>query len=488
LPKPPSLRRAPECGGVLVVAMLAMGVLALVATAALFQAGQRHAVTYHSQSWNDAMASAELGADMAMNALNDSLASPGTAWASWTPGDATTFPKTWTPVLPGHAGDGNNKVFATVTVDDAIAGPHGQKWYRVRSTGVAEVAAAARAGIESAVVATDGSKNHRSVLRKTRLSGDLTGGALRLPQIARRIEVMAGAVSTRLLTRGLAVQNAITMSGGAWTDSFDSSDVNKSTGGQYDPGKAQTHGDIASNSLGNLSDLNDSLVLGNAYCNGGTLQGSGGVGGSLFDNFSTTIPPVATPSWGTLNVTPDKVENPPGGMTLVGGPAGAPQNYKLTKLSVSDSANPLILAPHSVGQQSYVNIWVTGKTTISGSGYVQQLSGVHVELYSEDDISIGGGGIQNQTYRAENLKVFGVSPTSGSRTATISAAVDFIGVFNAPAFDLTISGSYAFIGAAVSRNATIIGGGGYHYDEALGDVPIGSPVRYEVSSWIEDVR
>ena len=480
-------RRSCETGAILVVAMIAMTVLALIATAALYDVGNRHAVTFHSQSWNEALASAEAGADLALRAMNDSIPNPSTAWTGWSPSDATTFPKTWTPTLTPHAGDGNNKVFALVTVDNSIVDTNGLKWLRVRSTGVAEVAGTCRPGMEGAVLDSAGLKNHRSVLRKTRFTTDLTSGALRRPQVARTVEVVAGSKNARLLTRALAVQNSITLTSGA-IDSFDSTDATKSTAGLYDSAKRQDHADVASNASGAMSDFNNCEVRGSAYCNGGVIQDTAGVVGPLFDNFSITIPPVTTPVWGVINVTPNVINDPPGGMTLVGGPSGSAQNYKVTALSLNSASNPLILTTHAVGQESYVNIWVTGATSITGNGFIRQEPGVHVTFYCEGNIAIMGSGVVNQNGRARYLEVFGVDPGSGTRTFTVGGSGNFIGVLNAPAFDLAISGTGDFCGAAVARSATMNGTGGFHYDESLADLKMGPADRYEVASWIEDIR
>lgn len=487
-PDPCALRGRREAGGILIVALIAMGILALIATAALYEVGNRHAVTFHSQSWNEALSSAEVGADIALAAMNGSIADPSTAWAAWSPPDATTFPKTWTPALTPHGGDGNNKVFAQVTVDDSIVDADGQKWFRIRSTGVAEVAGTARPGIEPAVLDLAGQKNHRSVLRKTRFSSDLTGGALRLPQVARTIEVMAGAMNARMLTRALAVRSSITLVNGTAIDSFDCTDPNKSTGGLYDALKRQDRADVASNASGALSDFNDCEVRGSAYCNGGAIQDASSVIGPIFDNFSTAIPPVTTPVWGIINVTPNTIIDPAGGMTLIGGPSGSAQNYKVSALALSSAANPLILAPHVAGQTSYVNIWVTGELNITGSGVIQQQPGVRATIFCEGNVTIAGGGIDNQTGRARHLQIYGVDPASGTRALGISGGSDFIGVINAPDFDLTVSGPGKFCGAAIAREATLSNSGGFHYDEDLGDLKIGAPERYEFASWVEDVR
>jgi len=388
-----------------------------------------------------------------------------------------------------HTGEGNDKVYAIVQVDNSVIDGSGGKWMRIRSTGVTELPRLGLTGLEGSVLDSTGIKRHGGALRKVRLTKDLTHGVLQVPQLARTIEVMACPPGTGLYIRGLTVKNWIGMSGSAYTDSFDSGDPTKSTNGLYDVAKRQQHGDVAVNTSGNGSDLRNTFVWGNASSNGGTIANTTNVKGSVFNNFSTTINPVKDPTFASMNVTPSVINNPSGPVTLVGGPAGSPQNYKLSALTISQSANPLILAPSAPGVDSYVNIWVTGKTTVSGSGYILQQPGVHVKIYSDDEITISGGGILNQTNVAANLEVLGVDPASGgTNKATVSGSATFIGVLNAPQFAITISGTGAYDGAAIGLNATISGSGGFHYDEALSRLGGTGATSYQVASWVEDIR
>jgi hypothetical protein len=485
---PRFFKKARCAGSILPMAMVSLSVLAMVAAGAIYRVGPNVASTYHSASWNDALNSAEAGADLALAALNTSLSDPAAAWAAWTPADAITFPKTWVPTIAPHVGDGNNKVYCKLTVDDAIVDGNGMKWMRVRSMGVAELPVVSRTGIEAGLLDTAGNKRFRTMLRRERFAGDLTGGALNLPQVVRSIEAMAAPPGSRMYVRAVTVQNAIAMTGGAHVDSFDSSDPAKSTGGQYDAAKRQAKGAIGSNDDGAGSDLHDCLVMGDASSNGGAIQNANGVSGNLYNNFSASLPTVAAPTWTTFNFTPTAITNPTAPATLVGGPAGSPQLYRLSDLTISDAASPLILTPHSAGQESYLKIWVTGRITISGSGYIQQQPGVHVQIYVEDHVSIAGGGMVNQTNLARNLEVFGVTPASGSRNASFSGTADFVGILAAPAFDLVTSGTGKFIGAAIGRSANLNSSGGLHYDEDLANHRYEGAAEYRYVSWIEDVR
>jgi len=482
----PRLRQASKNrdGGILVTTLLLVAVMSMLAAATLNRVSSRHASTYQSMCWNEAFTSAEAGADLALVAMNKSITSPSTAWAGWTPSDGTTFPKTYTPSIPSHAGDGNTKVYTTITVDKGI----GSGWIRVRSTGVAELPASCVNGLEAARANTSGVKNHRTVLRKANYRTDLTGGVLHLPQIARTVEVLAAPAGSHPYLRGLTVKNAITMSGGAYTDSFNSSNPAYSTNGKYDAAKRQSHGDIATNSSGNLSNLQSSYVYGNASSNGGTIGNTQHVQGTIANNFQTVIDPVAAPTLSNIQALPLIIKNT--SATLVAGTAASPKSYLLTELTIGGS-NVVTITNPTPGTDAYINIYVSGTNglTISGSSYIVQEAGVHANIYVAGNMTVSGGGVLNQNNVASYLQIYGITPASGTKTATVSGSGSFIGVLNAPAYAMVISGSAGFFGAAIGLSANISGGGGFHYDEALASLTGSSaPASYTYSNWTEDIR
>ncbi len=334
----------------------------------------------------------------------------------------------------------------------------------------------------------DGSKNHKSFLRKLSFNSDVTSGALHLPQVTRSIEVLAQPLSASIFTRALVDKNYMSMSGGAYTDSFDSTDASKSTNGQYDQSKRTRHGDIASNASGSLSNLRSSYVYGNASSNGGVIANTQNVQGTVYNNFSTTIAPVAKPTLSTIASTPTTVYNPPAAVTLTAGTAAAPANYKLAAINVSNGANPLILAAPSPGQDSYINIWVTGAITTSGSGFIKQMPGVHATIWVEGDVTVSGAAFDNENGYASYLQINGVTPASGTNKWTVSGDATFVGVVNAPSYALTVSGAGNYMGALIMLNATISGAAGYHYDESLGKLGGGGGLGFKVASWIEDIE
>ena len=472
-------------GGILVMTILIIVIMSMLTAATLYRVSSRYAATYQSMCWNEAVASAESGSDFALAVLNNSLKNPSTAWAGWSPNDASTFPKTYIMSGPDHAGEGNTRVFAKIVVDKNIGGG----WVRVRSTGVAELPARSLSGLESAPTDANGVKNHKNSLRKPSYSNDITGGRLRLPQVSRTIETIANPAVSYPYMRPLTVKGAITMTGGAWTDSFNSTMPAYSTNSLYDFTKHLSHGDIATNSNGNLSDLQNCIVYGSAASNGGVIQRTTNVTGVVTNNFQTTIGEIIDPVWPSIEASPTTVNNPSSNITLVGGTATSPKNYKLNQISMGGS-NGIVLAPHATGVNSYINIWVTGKVSLTGNSYILQQPGVYVTFYGDDDMKFAGNGYMNKNSVASTLQIFGVTPTSSGTTKNLQVAGmgDFIGVLNAPSYNLTINGNGSFVGTAIGKTATITGGGGFHYDEALGELPAPCATSYQYVSWVEDIR
>ena len=494
-----SLRKTKSTrGGILISAIMLISIMTAMTAAILYRVTSRHAATYMSVAWNEAMSSAEAGTDFAIQTLNNSIASPSTAWTGWTPSDATTFPKTCNYNPASHLGEGNTKVFAKLSVDNSITDGTGAVWMRIRSTGVAECLHVVN-GIESAVLDSNGVKNHKTVLRKPRFKTDITGGALLLPQVARAIETMAKPPGTALYIRAITTQNEIKLAVSPFfVDSFDSTNNSKSSGGLWAVNKRQSNGDVASNSSGGISNLDNANVWGDASCNTGSMAGTTNVHGSQYNNFTTTIPTVTKPVFSTMSALPIAVTNPVVPVTLVGGPASAPVNYKLSDLTISSSTNKLILDTHLANTDSYINIWVTGNTTVGTAGVIQQNPKVHVNFYCEGSIIIGatggsGLGWDNQTKTAANLMVYGVEPAVYSTRDFRVNMGTFYGVFNGgKTFDITMAGSASFVGAAIGRETDMTGcTGSFHYDENLSTLGSnGSAVSptYSISSWVEDIR
>ena len=500
------------------MALISLAVLAFSAAGVFYFIANRYETSFQSSSWDEALVVADSGVDIAMQALN-TLGSDPNSWGSpWThvaagttgkrsssspfnptyefwyynPGGGTYDPNVGATggTISSHIGDGNDKMYVTVVVDQQISG-NGAVWPRITSRGTTEVPGLKRVGYAPAILSLTGVKSHKNVLRNISINTDVTGGYCHNPQTSRIVQTLAQAQTSSIFTRAVEVQNNMTMSGGAYTDSFNSQLSTESTNGQYDVTKRQSHGDIATNVTGNDSNLMGSLVYGSAYSNGGTIQNTSGVKGTVYNNFSTKISPVSAPSFGIVNTSYNQINNPNSPVTLTAGTASNPQNYILSTLTISNGANPLILAAPSgtpAGTKTYINIYVNGDLTTSGSGYIDQQPGVVATFWVSGKVTVSGGAFDNENGYASYLTINGITPANGAtNTYTISGSATFTGVINAPSYALTLSGSGNLMGAFIMYSMNISGAAGFHYDESLAGNSGGSGLNFVASSWIEDV-
>ncbi len=475
-------------GGALIAALAAMAILASVAFLTISRISTQYRATFQSTSWEEAFRAAEAAEDLAMASLNQIPVNTTTAWAGWSAPDASgirtrTYSATTTPPLPVHAGEGNTGLYASVQALPIVVA--GRAWYRLRATGTAQVPGGKTVTAEASLVSASGEKNHFSILRKIRFSADVTGGALGLPQVSRSVEMVAQPTPARLFQRALTVQTILSMSGGAFTDSFDSTDPLKSTNGLYDPLKAGNKGTVATNTIGNTSDLGNCIVNGNGMSNGGTMQSTSGVKGSIINNFQTELPPVGIPVWTNIIVSPTVLT---GIQTLTAGTQAAPSRYKVSNINLK-SSDSLTLANPTPGQTSYVEVWCTGDMQTNAQAQFIIQPGVVAKFYVEGNFTIGGGGVNNQSSRAANLLLYGITPADGSsRQFKLAGSADFTGVIYCPGFDFVCVGGGNYQGAIVAKTAKVTGNAGYHYDDALGLVDSDTIGGYQMASWVEDTQ
>jgi hypothetical protein len=201
-----------------------------------------------------------------------------------------------------------------------------------------------------------------------------------------------------------------------------------------------------------------------------------------------TPTPAPTPSWTPTYTYTGGGSNPPNSGNFYAQHLGTPTYIKVNgDLVISSSGNPLHIVQNdsASGGPEQVYIWVTGKLTTQGSGYINQDSNVAVTYYVGGDITVSGSSYQNHNGLAANLTINGYG-TSNKLTVSSSSA-DFVGTFNVPDYDTTISGGASVQGALISNTLTLSGGSGLHYDEALGHGgPSPTIGNYAFASWFED--
>jgi hypothetical protein len=545
-------------GSILLLVMMTITILTLICATSLYVTKYSANATTQTTSWQQAMAGAEAAVDAAMNALNTNT------WTGWYTVTGTSVPSTQpspagTPFPVGSGalpaagqynyystsfalqGEASNSVTMWVTVDNGSLTPvssgltnalnNNAQAYRIRAT--AMVAAPGPKRVSNNKL--DNDLRHISLMFD-RLTG--TTNASSNGQASRRVELVAVPVAQSLLGRALTLKNGIQMSGGAYIDSFDSSNPFKSTNSLYDSTKKQMNGDvgIANTKNGNTySDLKSSIVDGSIQYSGPAIKNTGGVTGGISTPFNATIPATADPAANTSSppayawTDPDKVSGDSytayqwtpaasasaltaGTYTSFSASGSLPTNAGSTVTSVTatgSSTSPALIvvngdftvpggksftinastyptgnpkAGQTDASNSYVVIWVKGKFTTSGSGYIQQANGAHVTWVIDGDITTSGGSFQNMSGMASSSAIIGVGT---GHTLTVSGSGNFIGVLNAPGYDITISGGGSFSGAAIGNSVNISGSGGFHYDQALAGSS-GPVANYAYASWFED--
>lgn len=436
-------------------------------------------------AWHQSLAGAEGAMDQALNSLNTG------DWTGWykvtgalpagkpSGGVAASAKPTvgtynyYLPATLSVQGEGATDITMWTTIDTGTLGvdQNGNQAYRIRATGVVDVPGPARASMNK----LDNRLRKISLLRDGRTNAVVTA-----PQAVRRIELIALPVAKSIWARALLTKLSINMSGGGIIDSFDSTDPFKSTGGLYDVNKRQSHGDIGTADSTN-SDLKSTFVYGSIAYSGPAIKNTTNVQGTISTPFTPTIPDTVKPTWSNGTYISLSDGNP---VTLTAGTKAAPSKYKIGSLTVS-GGNVLTINKSNNGvDNNYIEIWVTGKMTTSGSGYILQDAAVHAKYYVEDDITVSGSSFNNQSGLAKNLEIIGIG---NNNKATVSGSGTFIGTMNAPGFNITVSGGAILCGAFIANTLNISGSGGVHYDESLSSYGNSSSLgNYAYGSWFED--
>ncbi len=294
-----------------------------------------------------------------------------------------------------------------------------------------------------------------------------------------------------LFAKGLVARDTIDMNGNnIEADSFDSTDANYSTSGQYDSTKHKDKGDVATN-----SSLTNSLNVGNADIFGHVATGpngsvaigpQGSVGdmswhaanrrgikpGFYNDDMNVNFPDVETPFNGGFSLNGGYVTNADGSTTyydqiLEDG------NYQTVNLSGTTYVR---------GQ---AKLLVTGGISMSGHDEIVIPEGKTLKLYmAGTSASLGGNGVMNSDGYATNFFYYGLPENT---SLSLSGNGAFVGTVYAPNAALTLNGGghnkTDFVGAAITKTARLNGHFSFHYDEALKTY---GPVRsYVITDWDE---
>jgi hypothetical protein len=439
-----------NCGSALVAAAVSAGILAIVVAALLTYLTDEANLNYRSHRWTQTLHLAEAGIDLAFAEFNYQYFQGGNGFQSdrgWS-GSGGVYTKTVTGLTDT---DGASVGDITLTVS-GVGGTSPQ----ITAVGTC-------------------------------------AGAPRGPSVSRAVRVTLA--SSSMYPVALMSKNQINLNGNnIYTDSFDSSDPNKSSSGLYDSNKRQANGDIASNDvLINTVNIGNADVYGNVFTGpGGTVAmgANGSVGptfvdddradtvaegeaaGSIRHDFSVDVPEVTLPTGAT------SWPNPSAGSTINNTATITAGDYKVGSIDLAGTKTLTIQGPGTV------RLYVTGNTSVAGNAAVSITGGATLIVYAAGSMAVGGNGISNASGKSENNQFYGL-PSSTSWS--ISGNGQWVGTIYAPQADVTMNGGGSagdMSGAVVAKSITLNGHVKFHYDEYLRDSPtFGS--SYLVASWEE---
>ncbi len=480
-------------GSALIIALACSAIILGVGITTYQSIQTKYRSIHQTAAWKESLLTAEGGVEMAMNEIRKSLYDPKNAFLGWeksadeiqqASNDPGATAGNMTYSLASNAilreGEGGLESWAHVTVDAprTLVDRRGDKWYRIRSLGVADLPGGASVA---------GDKEDLK-LRKFDLRVDRRSGrALTKPQASRLIETVAkpvGAFPLAVLgikTVNLNNQNIV-------IDSYDSRDEKKSTNGGYDIAKRQERGDVGTN--GTVVNAGGAHIYGDVYTNKGTVLGAENVSGDIVNDFYKEILTVQRPNTLPDSGTPTQVNN---AAVFTANP-GTPSNYQLSSLSLSGQS-VLEIKGAADGSDTYCQIVVTGDVSLSGQAQIKLGKGVYVRMFVVGNADITGNGFYNpnsplalQVYGCDRPKLADGTPASYG-TMKIAGNGGFCGAVYAPNYNLELKGggnTDTIFGAFVANTVFMNGVQSVHYDEALADG--GLITDYRIVSWFEDER
>ncbi len=266
---------------------------------------------------------------------------------------------------------------------------------------------------------------------------------------------------------GLVARTKIDLNGNdLYADSFDSTDLTKSTDGRYDSSKKQAEGNVAvGESITNsVADSGNANIYGFIFTgpSGTATIGANGTVGPTFSSPATNVSDAVVNGW----IRNDCFQN----VTDVVPPSGAASWSSLGNINNTTTINGgdwrlsgiSLVANKILTIQGNVRLFITGSTSVTGNGSIVISSNASLTVYSAGNILLAGNGVQNDSGLALKDQWFGL-PTCIS--VSIAGNGVWIGTVCTPEASLSVSGD---VFGAVVANGIILGGtGNLHYDEAL---------------------
>lgn len=198
--------------------------------------------------------------------------------------------------------------------------------------------------------------------------------------------------------------------------------------------------------------------------------------------------PVGAPTWSSYNSTVTNVANTTT-LTANSTPGASVARFQLNSINLSGSKS-LTLAGNADGSPSYIEIYVTGDISFTGTSQLIVQPGVTAKIYFKGNVDVAGNGILNTNNQPSDLQLFGIQPNPpADRSVHLGGNGQIIAAVYAPDHDVAINGGGSnghVFGSVVGKTVTMTGVTNLHYDERLGT--IGMINNYKIVSWFEESR
>ena len=315
----------------------------------------------------------------------------------------------------------------------------------------------------------------------------LTGQAAIVKQLRMAI------VKRNIWANTMVAKGAITFSGNATVDSYDSSV------GVYNSSTNRTDQAIiasTSTALDPIDVSSNATIYGFAATAGadpvvsaaGRIYGATSPANPLVDptrvrkDFSANLPDATAPTGSaiSLGAISNTTTLPRVGDTATNG------RYLYT----ADSLN--VAGTKIISINGPVDLIVTGAVSLSGNASLS-ISGIvannaSLGLYVAGNISLGGNGLVTGTNKPASATIYGTATSASAQTITIAGNGEFVGAIYAPNATLALTGNGASSGAAIAKSITLGGNGKFHYDTQLaatGTVTSSGDRYFRPDTWIE---
>jgi hypothetical protein len=247
------------------------------------------------------------------------------------------------------------------------------------------------------------------------------------------------------------------MSGtGLATDSFNSTDPNLSSNGQYVASKTSTNGNVAS-LFGPVS-LGNHVVNGNLYLGPAVNPaeiGPGQVTGTVRNDFNTCFPDVTLPP---------ALMNPLPALLRANGPYAGSYVFDVSGAWAISSNAPIVVLPGVS-----VLLRVDATTFNPAMVHIMSTNGISgaLNLYQVSGSMTLSGLVTVDNQYAGNFCYWGLP---GVTNITCSGSSTFYGVIYAPEANLTLTGGGSgnnSVGALVAKSLMLLSHWAIHFDESL---------------------